>query len=89
MPPRLKETGYLISPNPATNQITIQHLQTPVTLRAVQISNELGQVILQRAYKLNTNTAITIDLTSLASGVYQVKLIYQDKVITERIVKKK
>jgi hypothetical protein len=89
LPARLKQMGYMIAPNPFSDQLTVRHLQPPVNLKAIKILNTLGQSVYSRQFNGNAPGTVTIDLSSMSDGVYQVLLLYDNKMVTERIVKRK
>jgi hypothetical protein len=62
-------------------------VQPPVDLQSVQVFNTAGQLVWSRQYNGNADRQITVDLNTLSSGVYVLKLIYTNKTIVERIVK--
>jgi hypothetical protein len=88
LPLKLKMNGYLISPNPFNTSFSIQHYIRPANLRGIQITNSAGQVVFKQNFNGNAQSNINIDLNRYAAGVYYVKLIYTDKVVTERILKR-
>ncbi|HUR10333.1 MAG TPA: T9SS type A sorting domain-containing protein, partial [Flavitalea sp.] len=89
LPARLKKNGFMISPNPFDGVFNVQHLLAPANLKGIQVSNAAGQVVFSRVYNGNATNNMRIDLSRYASGVYHIKLLYDNKVITERIIKKK
>ncbi len=89
LPARLKENGYMISPNPFDGAFRVQHLLPPANLTNIQVTNATGQVVYEKKFRGNATNNERIDLHRYANGVYQVKLLYDNKVITERIIKKK
>jgi hypothetical protein len=88
LPAKLKQDGYLIAPNPFASGFTIRHYLRPVDLRGIQITNAAGQLVWERKYSGNAVSNIPVDLSRYASGVYNVKMIYTNKVITQRLVKR-
>jgi len=87
LPVKLKSTGYLVSPNPFTSSFSIQHYLRPTSLRSIQVYNMAGQLVFSERFNANALSYINIDLSRYASGVYIVKMIYTDKVISQRIIK--
>ena len=62
----------LLSPNPASSGVTMQ-LATPISQATTfRISNALGQVVITATMPANT-TELSLDLSSLAKGVYMVQ----------------
>ena len=87
LPAQLKQQGYLITPNPNEGWVYIQHYQTPTSLKAIQVFNSSGQLIIHQPYRGSAIALIRLDLTRYAAGFYTVKMLYDDKVITQRIIK--
>jgi len=90
LPERLKLQGYLIYPNPFNNTFLIHHsaVEPPVDLQSVQVFNAAGQLVWDRRYNGNADRQITVDLKTLSGGLYILKMIYTNKTIVERIVKR-
>ncbi len=85
--PGIKEKGYAIYPNPTQNYLLIQHLNNPTNLKAIKVFNSVGRTVLNKKYDSNAVKDISLNTTSWASDVYILQLIYDDKTITEKIVK--
>lgn len=90
LPQRLKDQGYLIYPNPFNNSFLIHHYtaEPPVDLKSVQVFNAAGQMVLDKRYNGNAARQITVDCKNLAGGLYILKMMYTNKTIVERIVKR-
>jgi hypothetical protein len=89
LPARLKQNGYMIAPNPFEGSFSVRHVIPPTSLRGIQVINSSGQTVVARSFNGNASNNIVIDLNRYANGAYQVKLIYDNKVITERIIKRR
>lgn len=89
LPPRLKEQGYLIYPNPFSSSFVIHHYaeQPPVDLQSVQVYSSSAQLIWQKTYNGNAERKINIDLKTFSRGLYFVKMIYKYKNVVEKIIK--
>jgi hypothetical protein len=88
LPARLKAQGYLIYPSPFTTSLNIQHFLPPTDLRYVEVFNARGQLVARKDFGASgAPSTINMDLSTLASGVYTVKLGYTNKQVVERIVK--
>lgn len=87
LPERLKKNGYLVFPNPTGNHIYIRHIKDPEDLVAVEISNMQGQLLLRKSFRKNATRQFQLDMKPFSTGVYQLRLVYTDRVITERIIK--
>lgn len=84
---KLKQNGFLISPNPTRGLVRLQHYQPPADLRALQLINAQGQLVWQQQYNGNAGTNIAIDLSAYAAGLYSLRMIYSSKTLLQRIVK--
>ncbi|HTE13061.1 MAG TPA: choice-of-anchor J domain-containing protein [Chitinophagaceae bacterium] len=89
LPAKLKAQGYLIAPNPSNGLVTIRHYLKPTNLKGIQVINSSGQVLIQQQYNGNAISSIPLDLTRYANGIYTIRMVYDNKVIMERIVKLK
>jgi hypothetical protein len=87
VPALLKEQGYLIYPNPFSQQFFIRNYQVPVNLQSAHIYNSFGQLIWKKEYNGNAYTQMPVDLSGAPPGVYIVKLQYTDKSVVQKIVK--
>ncbi len=87
LPELLKQNGYVISPNPFTNNFNVWFLQTPTNLHQIAVYNSSGQMVWSQSYRNNTNSIIPIDLRGRASGMYFIKITYGDKEILSKIIK--
>lgn len=87
LPVKLKNTGYLITPNPFRNSFIVEHYPNASVLRGIEVFNSTGQLIYQRRTTQGGDSYIEINLSNRPAGIYFVKLTYADKVITERLLK--
>lgn len=87
IPTGLQQNGYAIFPNPVYKSITVQHLQTPTNLKAIEIFNSIGKKVVSLNYSHTASNLININLQHLATGVYFVQLVYDTKNVVEKIVK--
>jgi hypothetical protein len=86
--PNLKAKGYLITPNPAKNRISVQFYPNPTDLKGLEIYNTLGQ-------KLDAITvasgggavAYNFDISRYAFGTYYVRVVFANRVIVDKIIK--
>jgi hypothetical protein len=88
LPAKLKNNGYLISPNPFRNKFTLQHYPGSENFNGVDIYNTLGQRVYSKIITPGSGPSIMdIDLGTLPSGIYTVRIIYTDRIVVERVVK--
>ena len=71
-----------IAPNPVTNQLSIQGLDSIATIELVNI---LGQTVLVQVVEPNQNT---ISVAAIPYGMYGYKITQNNQVITGKIIKK-
>lgn len=89
VPALLKSQGYLVLPNPFRENFVVWHYHQPTDLRYIRVFNSLGQLMWTQEFKGNADTFITIDLFGKPSGIYFVRMEYQDasKNFSQQIVK--
>jgi hypothetical protein len=79
-PDGLRAQGYIITPNPFTEQFNLWYTAAPTDLRYVAVYNSTGQLIWNRVFNSGSpSNVITVDLTGKAAGVYILNLGYSDK----------
>ena len=77
------ETNLNIYPNPTSGEITIQHASLPI--REVEVSDVFGKLLARVSVDdFQTN----LDMSPYASGVYFVRVITEQGVVTKRVVKR-
>ena len=76
-----KANNAIIYPNPATNSIMVENKSDKAVLSII-ISDMNGRKILA-----TTMVNSTIDISSLAKGVYLVGLTFDDKSVTQKLIK--
>lgn len=88
LPNRLKEQGYLLYPNPALSNTAIRFHPTATDLKSMQLSDATGKIIKIFQYREGQQVHIQdIDLSSLSSGIYFLKIHYREKSVVEKLVK--
>lgn len=89
LPDQLKQKGYLILPTPFQNSFGVWHLQTPSTLKYINVYNAAGQLVWSKQFGGNAQKMEMVDLSGKAAGVYIVNVGYEDanRNTSERVVK--
>jgi hypothetical protein len=89
LPAALKQQGYLVLPTPFQNSFNLWHVQTPTSLRFVNVFNSAGQRVWSRTYPDGGQKVINVDLTGQAAGTYVIQVGYDDanRNVTQRVVK--
>lgn len=88
LPAQLKSEGYIIYPNPFSGAFEVRHLIPPANLKGMVVISSSGQVVYQRSYQGNVGTTIRVDLSRFSNGVYTLRMFYDNKVVTQRIIKR-
>jgi Pregnancy-associated plasma protein-A/Secretion system C-terminal sorting domain len=86
--PNLKAQGFIVTPNPTSGAIEVQFFPQPSNLRAIQLFNELGQKITEvNIASGRANNYYNFDLSRYAKGMYTVRAIFTDRVLTKKIIR--
>ncbi len=86
--PNLKATGFLVTPNPAKNNIIVQFYPNPVKLISVQLYNFIGQKLVEKSIGAGTGVPLyNFNINNFPTGTYIVRAVYEDKVITKKFIK--
>lgn len=78
--------NILIYPNPASEFINIETRQIESDLN-IELINELGQIV-KTDYLIQGDISINIDINSVSSGLYFLKISNNDGFIIKKIIKK-
>jgi hypothetical protein len=87
--PNLKEAGFLVTPNPTDGAVSVQFYPHPVGLTGIFVYNASGQKVMERnmiAREVSTNV-YDFNLQNYPAGLYIVKAVFNDRVLTKKIVK--
>ena len=89
--PNLKEEGFLVTPNPTDGAISVQFYPHPSTLKGIYIYNTAGQLVDQREITggVVATNIYDFDLSNISGGLYIVKAVFTDRVMTKKFVKVK
>jgi len=88
--PNLKEAGFLVSPNPTDGDISVQFYPHPEKLTGIYIYNVSGQLVSERVMnRVVPGNVYDFDLKYCPAGLYVVKAVFSDRVLTKKFVKVK
>ena len=87
VPARLKKQGYLVYPSPFRQQFIIRNYEEPLSFESASVYNSFGQLVWTKNFNGTAFKEEIVDLSTMARGVYFVKLKYTDKTVVERVVK--
>jgi hypothetical protein len=77
-----------VTPNPTSGIVSVQFYPHPAGLQSVEIYNVNGQKIAEQVITGAVSTNVyDFNLTNNPSGLYIVKAVFEDKVLTKKIVK--
>jgi hypothetical protein len=86
--PFLKAKGYLITPNPTSGNLQVQFYPTPVNLRGIAIYTLSGQKLSETTVMVGGgNSLYNFDLSRYPAGMYIVRAVFSDRVVTQKVVK--
>jgi hypothetical protein len=86
--PNLVSRGFLVTPNPTIDAITVQFYPYPYTLKAIVLYNTSGQKIAEQSAKANSTGRYTFSMNSFANGVYFVQAVFTDKKLIQKVIKR-
>jgi hypothetical protein len=79
LPAALKVDGIQLFPSPFTTMFQVWHLQTPTTLRYINVYNTAGQLVWSKQYNGGALKIEDVDMSRNARGLYIVEMGYTDK----------
>ena len=85
--PFLKSAGFLISPNPARNQVAVEFYPTPSNLQRIDIFSTSGQLLTSLITAKHQRNVYNFDVSGWLPGMYVIKVTYTDRSITRKLVK--
>jgi hypothetical protein len=86
--PNLKKTGFLVTPNPTSGQLTVQFFPQPINLRGLQVFNAMGQKLTEISIGNGGGSNLySLDLSRYAAGIYFVRAVFTDRVVVQKILK--
>ncbi|MCE7038823.1 M43 family zinc metalloprotease [Dyadobacter sp. CY312] len=89
--PNLKEAGFLVSPNPTDKDVSVQFYPHPEKLTGIYIYNVSGKLVAERVIRNGAvpGNIYDFDLKYCSPGLYVVKAVFSDRVLTKKFVKLK
>jgi hypothetical protein len=86
--PNLKATGFLVTPNPARNNILVQFYPNPTNLKSIQLYNLVGQKLAETTIATGLGaTAYNFDINRYPAGTYIIRAVFADKVLLKKVIK--
>jgi hypothetical protein len=85
----LRERGWLVTPNPVKDKVTVQFYPLPNNLKGISIYNSAGQKVAEQLINAPAASygSYQLDLGRYASGVYIVQIVFGDRTEYKKIVK--
>lgn len=88
LPASLKENGYLISPNPFHDRITLRLWPDASSLLGYEIFNSAGQLVLKKDTGIGSSYSTQEILTShLSNGIYLIRMRFRDTVVIKKLIR--
>ena len=88
LPQRLKDQGYLLYPNPASSRTAVQFFPTVNNLKSIQLLDTKGNTVLSYPYRSSQTLNVQeVNLEGLPAGIYFLKIQYNDRTVTEKLIK--
>lgn len=89
LPDALKEKGYLVYPTVFKQQFSLFHYKSPNDISSIAVYNSTGQVVWKQQYSGDASNNITVNLPSLAAGMYFIRVKYDNgrSDVVEKIIK--
>jgi hypothetical protein len=89
--PNLKEEGFLVTPNPTDGAVSVQFYPHPARLQSIQIYSVGGKLMAERKIVNGhvPGNVYDFELVNCNAGLYVVRAIFGDKVLTKKFVKVK
>lgn len=86
--PNLKSAGFLVTPNPARNNIIVQFYPNPVNLKSIQLYNLVGQKLAETDIGSGAGAvAYNFDVRRYPAGIYIVRVVFGNKVLIKKVIK--
>jgi hypothetical protein len=84
----VKAQGFVLTPNPTTGSFTLQFYPQPNNLKGIQVFNGVGQKIFEKVFADGGGyNYYQVDLSRYQKGVYTVSAIFENKILTKKIIK--
>ncbi len=81
------DNQVILYPNPTSNEVFIQLIQTNTEFFEVNLSNSLGQVLINKKNLSNANgTITTLDVSSLTTGLYFITINVNNQSIIKKLL---
>jgi hypothetical protein len=84
----VKAQGFVLTPNPTNGSFTLQFYPQPINLKGIQVFNGVGQKIFEKVFADGRGyNYYQVDLSRYQKGVYTVSAIFEDKILTKKIIR--
>jgi len=79
---KLNNEDLKLYPNPTAQYFRLEN-NSPYQLKQLNIINVLGQVV--RTIPVNSNTIHGIDVSNMASGMYNIRIEFEEGTVTRKL----
>jgi hypothetical protein len=80
------KAGFYVTPNPVSNKMAIHFAYSPTANKTIELMDIKGNVLF-RSTTERDSAVYEMDMTSYAPGTYFIKLVSENRISVERIVK--
>ena len=81
-----EKIGWNISPNPASQEVTLQYYFENIAPLSIEVFNEAGQLVTNYNLPDNPTGRLNMDVSSWVTGIYSVRLVRGDLKEVKRLV---
>jgi len=74
-----------VYPNPAKDMLVVKN--NSATDAVVMMSNMIGERLMNKDVRINSNSYFTIDMRNFASGIYLLQVEQNNTIVTKKVVK--
>ena len=82
----VSDRNLVVYPNPGTNQVIIDLIETDKEFERIKVINNLGQIIEDRAAESSSHS-LTIDMSDYLTGTYFIQVYIDGTIINKKIIK--
>lgn len=78
--------SFDIMPNPTNGQVNIVFNAEAAKLKSIMVISPMGQIIKSINHDNNTANSVSVDLSAFAKGIYTVKCVFENGIVTKNVV---
>ena len=78
--------SFDIMPNPSNGQMNVVFNANAAKLKSIMVISPMGQVVKSIDQDNNTATSVSVDMSAFAKGMYTVKCVFENGIVTKNVV---